>query len=188
MELVKRADRPEDKRRIQDGCRTMRKRWLEVEDFARRKLHIIQKAVSAQLQLYREELKTKDEEEKKILARNEEDKRERIQLAREESTEGKVTPIDTFLEGDCPEEKSASPVRVEKRLCCIVRRCHLVQHRKQSTSTQIGNRAGPKKCSTCRIFKPAEQSARNRKIFVSTIEGTYRRHIYTSRWIILPNG
>jgi hypothetical protein len=125
MEMAKGANRPEDKRRIQDGCKTIRKRWLEVEDFARRKPHIIQKAVSAQLQLYKEDLKKKHEKEKKILARAAEEKNERMRLEGEESTEKKTTTIDKFLEGGCPEETSAKPVRIENRLCCFGRRCHM---------------------------------------------------------------
>jgi hypothetical protein len=96
MDLIKGATRPEDRRRFQDGCKTIRKRWLEVEEFARRKPHIIQKAVSAQLQLYRDDLKKQDEEERKITAKAEHEKNEKLRLERKESSEAPATSLGNF--------------------------------------------------------------------------------------------
>ena len=111
--------------------------------------------MSAQLQLYRDDLKKQDEEERKITAKAEHEKNEKLRLERKESSEAPATSLDNFSNGNDPVEKSEGLPRIEKRLCCIGRRCHLVQHKKKFTSTQVGNRAGPKKYSTCRVFEPA---------------------------------
>ena len=121
-------------KKCQGKCKELKDQWKKIEVFARAKPIIIQKAVSAQLQIYKKEMQKKEKEREDHENENEEEIDEEDMIEDEPKLGGeKVIVIRT----------------------CIGMKCHLTQTPKQFNSIGTKTKAGPKKCSVCRVFEPA---------------------------------
>jgi hypothetical protein len=153
QDAMKHMERREDREHMKNICKTLREKWKVIEKFARVKPEIIQRSIAAQLDKYKDTLKKRHEaSEEKVLLEEE------VNLIEEAPDEELPTResdgVDTGVD-DQQQENKAAPKRTEHLLECIGMRCRLTNHHKQFKSTQVGNRAGPKKCGTCQQFETA---------------------------------
>jgi hypothetical protein len=146
-EAIAKADRSENRKEYSTMCKELKSTWKGIENLARLKPEIIQRAISGQLDLYRTDLKKKCKEEL-------------VKKKQEEEDAVTQDTFNNFLEGDGThnyptEGDNAQVARIGKLRDCVGERCRLENRHKQFISSSVGNRAGPKKCPSCQQFKPA---------------------------------
>ena len=147
---IAKCSRSEDRVRKNKNCKNLRTRWNGIEKMTRMKPEVIQRVISAQLDLYRDRLKKKckENELRKKLEEEEMD---------EQMTRGS---LDVFLEGDGmvvdePSVENDLTIRTGTLRDCIGKRCQLENRHKQFMSYSAGTRRGAKKCPSCQQFEPA---------------------------------
>ena len=118
----------------QTKCKELSDQWRKVEVFTRAKPIIVQKAISAQLQEYKKEMK-KIEKENENEERNSEEEEE-------SPNEPETDPA--------PNSNKVVTIRT-----CIGKKCFLTQTPKQFKSVGTLTKEGPKKCSVCPPFESA---------------------------------
>ena len=129
---AKTDSRREDRKECNDMCKALRSKWKCIENLARHKPEIIQRAISGQLDLYSTKLKKQCKDNVVRKKKEEEDA----------ETKTKQDNLSTFLEGDGtnndpPEDDNKQVARIGKLRDCIGGRCRLENRHKQFISISV---------------------------------------------------